>query len=206
MPLTANGKVDRKASRRRPSNDRPPPPGAAAAPPRTHIEKKLVAIWQGAARDRADRRRRQLLRARRALVAGHQGRDARARAFDVDLSPQAVIDDPTIAGAGAHGRPSFSAPRPRRQRPSTPAGGPRSSGDPALFGVYHPPTSPTPRDAALLVCPPIAHEHTRAHRAIQILCDSAARAGFSALRFDYSGVGDSAGALDDTTSTPGATT
>ncbi len=71
--------------------------------------------------------------------------------------------------------------------------GPFFFGEPQLYGAYHGPQSTTESTTALLVCPSIGHEHTRAHRAIKLLCEAAARAGVSALRFDYSGVGDSAG-------------
>ena len=119
-------------------------------------------------------------------------------ALGVDLSPQAVIDDPTVAALArtVSGLLGIAA-QPEVARASAARRGPFFFGEPALFGTYHPPLS-APRDAALLVCPSIGHEHTRGHRAVQILCEAAARAGIAALRFDYSGVGDSAGTLADT--------
>jgi acyl transferase domain-containing protein len=67
-------------------------------------------------------------------------------------------------------------------------------GQPALFGTYHPPTgAPAGTALAVLICPPIGHEHTRAHRAIRTLARSLARAGHPALRFDYRGMGESWG-------------
>jgi hypothetical protein len=116
-----------------------------------------------------------------------------------------VIDDPTIAAlartvsallapaaamAGTAGTAATAAVARIDARR-----GPFFFGEPPLFGVYHPAAPGTARDAAVLVCPSIAHEHTRGQRALQILCESAARAGLPALRFDYTGVGDSSGAL-----------
>ncbi len=67
-------------------------------------------------------------------------------------------------------------------------------GDPPLFGIYHSPDPSVPmRDIGVLVCPPVGHEHTRTHRALRVLGESLARAGFHALRFDYRGLGDSWG-------------
>lgn len=186
MPLTSNGKVDRKAL--------PAPTHAAASPtrkaPRTPIEKKLAEIWS------------QMLNVESIGVdenffelGGHSLLAIKAvsrmrEAFEVELSPQAVIDDPTIAGLArqiAELTGATAAPAVEQRS------GPFFFGTPQLFGVYHPSQAASARDAALLVCSPIAHEYTRAHRAVAVLCESAARAGFPSLRFDYSGVGDSAG-------------
>lgn len=66
-------------------------------------------------------------------------------------------------------------------------------GKPPLFGLYHPATGERPRSRGVLICPPIAHEHIRAHRALRFLAVQLAREGFDVLRFDYFAVGDSAG-------------
>jgi pimeloyl-ACP methyl ester carboxylesterase len=72
-------------------------------------------------------------------------------------------------------------------------------GDPALFGVHHPPSGePGPgKRPAVLVCPSIGHEHTRAQRALRILAEALARGGRHVLRLDYRGLGDSWGRLED---------
>ncbi|HEX3697245.1 MAG TPA: amino acid adenylation domain-containing protein [Polyangia bacterium] len=198
MPLTGNGKVDRKALPV-PSPERATP--AARVAPRNEIEDKLSAIWQ------------EMLALQNIGVddnffelGGHSLLAIKVvtrirKVLDVDLPPQAVIDDPTIA---ALARTVSALLGPVAEEPATTVvaarharRGPCFFGEPPLFGVYHPPTSGPRRDTALLVCPSIGHEHTRGHHAIQILCDAAARAGFAALRFDYTGVGDSAGTLSD---------
>jgi alpha/beta superfamily hydrolase len=65
-----------------------------------------------------------------------------------------------------------------------------------LFGVLHEAHRPR-RRAGVLVCPPFGQEALRAHRSLRELAARLAEAGFSALRFDYSGSGDSAGEAED---------
>lgn len=68
-------------------------------------------------------------------------------------------------------------------------------GDPVepLFGALHEPPVGVERHHGVLVCPPIAQEHVRTHWALRQLSVALARAGFHVLRFDWFGVGDSAG-------------
>ena len=66
-------------------------------------------------------------------------------------------------------------------------------GEPPRFGLYHPANGEGSRGRGVLICPPIAHEHIRSHRALRFLAVQLARAGFDVLRFDYFAVGDSAG-------------
>lgn len=71
-------------------------------------------------------------------------------------------------------------------------------GDPPLFGIHHSPDeSRSSGGRAVLVCPSIGHEHTRAHRALRVLAEALARGGHHVLRFDYRGLGDSWGHLED---------
>lgn len=62
-----------------------------------------------------------------------------------------------------------------------------------LFGIYHPPTSGSLRNAGVLLCYPIGHEYIMAHRAYRQLSIRLAEAGFHVLRFDYYATGDSSG-------------
>ena len=67
-------------------------------------------------------------------------------------------------------------------------------GSPPLFGIHHPPVRrPAGGRDAVLLCPPIGHEHTRCHRAFRVLSQALSRAGHHVLRFDYRGLGDSWG-------------
>lgn len=61
-----------------------------------------------------------------------------------------------------------------------------------LFGLFHPPKG-TPRTMAALICPPLGQEYMRTHRALRQLALQLNKTGVPALRFDYSGTGDSAG-------------
>ncbi|HLX23341.1 MAG TPA: alpha/beta fold hydrolase [Usitatibacter sp.] len=63
----------------------------------------------------------------------------------------------------------------------------------AFFACYHSEEAAPPGDRVAVVCGPIGYEYTRAHRTLRHLADSLARAGIPALRFDYHGIGDSAG-------------
>jgi uncharacterized protein len=62
-----------------------------------------------------------------------------------------------------------------------------------LFGIFHPSQSADQKDFGVVLCPPIAHEYVRSHRALRQLATTLASNGFPVLRFDYFGVGDSAG-------------
>ncbi|CAN5304229.1 hypothetical protein BH11PSE10_BH11PSE10_06120 [soil metagenome] len=62
----------------------------------------------------------------------------------------------------------------------------------ALYGCHHAPTGAT-SGLAVLLCPPIAHEYARSHRALRQLAARLARQGIHAFRFDYFGSGDSDG-------------
>ncbi len=61
-----------------------------------------------------------------------------------------------------------------------------------LFGIYHPPRG-TPRNVGIVICPPMGQEYMRTHRALRQLALQLTRAGNHAMRFDYSGTGDSSG-------------
>jgi uncharacterized protein len=65
-----------------------------------------------------------------------------------------------------------------------------------LYGVYHPPRAQTARPTAVVLCYPLWQEYMRAHRAFRQLAMLLSKAGFSVLRFDYFGTGDSAGESD----------
>jgi alpha/beta superfamily hydrolase len=74
---------------------------------------------------------------------------------------------------------------------------PMHFGDEGLFGWFHDCRAAAPRDCVAVICPPVGPEYTRSHRTLRHLADRLARAGIPALRFDYHGIGDSAGEDDD---------
>ncbi len=59
-----------------------------------------------------------------------------------------------------------------------------------LYGCLHRPAGGRNLGSVVL-CPPMGHEYTASHRALRQLAAQLARAGHFALRFDYSGTGDS---------------
>ena len=61
-----------------------------------------------------------------------------------------------------------------------------------LFGIYHP-AKGNDRGMGVVLCPPIGQEYMRTHRALRQLALQLAKAGLHVLRFDFSGLGDSAG-------------
>jgi alpha-beta hydrolase superfamily lysophospholipase len=74
-------------------------------------------------------------------------------------------------------------------------------GSPNLLGAFHAPQRLRARSAAVLLCNPFGEEASRAHRIYRVLATQLERAGYAALRFDFSGTGDSAGEGRDATVT-----
>jgi len=68
-----------------------------------------------------------------------------------------------------------------------------------LLGALHHPRRLRPRATAVLLCNPFGEEASRAHRTFRVLATQLERAGYAALRFDYSGTGDSLGEGADAT-------
>jgi alpha-beta hydrolase superfamily lysophospholipase len=66
-----------------------------------------------------------------------------------------------------------------------------------LLGAFHVPQRLQPRSTAVLLCNPFGEEASRSHRTFRVLATQLERAGFSALRFDYAGTGDSLGSSED---------
>jgi pimeloyl-ACP methyl ester carboxylesterase len=62
-----------------------------------------------------------------------------------------------------------------------------------LLGALHVTPRLRPRSTAVLLCAPFGEEAPRAHRTLRALATALDRAGYPALRFDYSCSGDSAG-------------
>jgi len=62
-----------------------------------------------------------------------------------------------------------------------------------LFGWYHYTGESVQSDCVALICCPIGYEYIHSHRSVRHLTDQLAQRGIPAVRFDYSGVGDSTG-------------
>ena len=65
-------------------------------------------------------------------------------------------------------------------------------GERRLFGWLHEPDTAVRRNTAVLLCQPFGHEYICAHRSVRWLAERLSAAGFTALRFDYAGTGNSA--------------
>ena len=65
-----------------------------------------------------------------------------------------------------------------------------------LYGVHHSPRRPNKTPRAVVFCPPIGQEYIRTHWACKLLAKQLARGGAHVLRFDWSGLGNSAGNID----------
>ena len=68
--------------------------------------------------------------------------------------------------------------------------------DGRLAAILHAPAD-RPPDRAGVIAPPLFYERQLCHRTLRALADRLAASGALALRFDYTGTGDSAGDLDD---------
>lgn len=65
-----------------------------------------------------------------------------------------------------------------------------------LFGAFHLPAGGRAR-AVAVIAPPVGLEMLIAHRSLRVLSERLAEQGIAAIRIDYRGTGDSAGAVDD---------
>lgn len=66
-----------------------------------------------------------------------------------------------------------------------------------LYGVFHPAAPAQQRGVGVLVCNPLGQEAVRFHRMLRVLSDRLAGRGIGVMRFDYFGVGESAGDDED---------
>ena len=215
LPLTQNGKVDRRAL---PAPSYETASGAHEyTAPRTETEQRLAALWSellklervGVKDDVFDLGATSLM-----VVSAVTQMQA---AFGVALSIQTVFANPTVAEMAtaleaARGK-APSAPRPAAAAAPaakiapTPAAAPSGEAHllpirfgPAgreLVGLYQPPSGGQDRRECCVLCNPFGQESVRSHRVFRILADRLSRAGLHVLRFDYLGTGDSAGADED---------
>jgi alpha-beta hydrolase superfamily lysophospholipase len=67
-----------------------------------------------------------------------------------------------------------------------------NSGEHRLFGWLHRPPNDSKADIGVVICNPFGYEAICSHRGMRAFAEAIAAAGMPALRFDYSGTGDSA--------------
>jgi alpha/beta superfamily hydrolase len=70
-------------------------------------------------------------------------------------------------------------------------------GERSLYGALHDPPRADAAPRVVVMCAPLWREAVRAHRVLRQLGLRLAKDGFSVLRFDYSGAGDSGGDAED---------
>jgi amino acid adenylation domain-containing protein len=211
FPLTDNGKIDRKALRAPMHEETRLNQGAAQ--PRSSTEVALAAIWMeifkieniGIHDDFFDLGGNSLS----AIKMMSRLRDV----LGIDLPVLNLFENPTIASlAGCLSKADLKEAPARADEKAPPVREPRSvrqregrrtmtpfyfGADKApLFGLYSPPNAAVARQAAVLMCAPLATEYLRTHYAVRLISSQLARAGFHVLRFDYHGTGDSSGEVD----------
>jgi alpha-beta hydrolase superfamily lysophospholipase len=71
------------------------------------------------------------------------------------------------------------------------------SGDNHLFAWLHQPSTPSQQKLGIVICSPFGYESICAHRSVREFAETIADSGIPALRFDYSGSGDSADIDED---------
>jgi pimeloyl-ACP methyl ester carboxylesterase len=225
LPLTQNGKVDRRAL--------PAPTYADASvtqdyvAPRNDLERSLVAIWAellalGRIGIRDDVFE---LGATSLMVLGAVARIRSTIGVDIDM--QLVFEHPTVAdlaralgaldGRGlAKSDSAATSPGPAAEiappaAAEATAGLKSASSEPhvipirfgrpgqELVGLYQRPSVESDRRECFVLCNPFGQEAMRSHRVYRILADRLARVGFHVMRFDYFGTGDSSGEDQDGT-------
>jgi pimeloyl-ACP methyl ester carboxylesterase/acyl carrier protein len=200
LPRLTSGKIDRKAL---------PAPNTVAAqprmrkPPATAAERDVAAIWRELLRveliNRDDRffdLGGHSLLAVRAVTALKQKFGVKPSLRSVMMGSVATLASELQRGAA--GTPPRAAeqaleavPPVRLQEAFHFGEAPRR-----LYGILTRPALPR-RDEALLICQSWGIEYMRSHRALHLLAEQLAAAGFHVMRFDYHGTGDSAGDSTD---------
>jgi amino acid adenylation domain-containing protein len=193
MPLTPNLKVDRKALPA--PTDAPASRGGEDDGPKTAIEQQIAHIWQSVlGLERVGRGESFFDLGGHSLLAIQVHARLRAAFPSITLSIADLFRLPTLAqlalllgdkpAAGRVARPAGASRRPE----------PIHFGPPAdqLFGMLHRAQSEVAIGKVLL-CYPLPPKYMLCYGAFQRLAVSLSEAGFDVLRFDYFGVGDSAG-------------
>ena len=206
LPLTQNGKVDRKSLPAPTYEDASLLGDYLAA--RTETERALAQVWMelltieriGVHDDIFELGATSLMML--SAVTRIRG------ALGVELELNVLFENPTVAQMAvavdlARGeRAALPATTPTSSTPHVAAAAPHlipiRFGSPGreMLGLYHPPTGELDRRECCLLCNPFGQEAIRAHVVFRILAEHLARSGFHVLRFDYFGTGDSAGEDD----------
>ncbi len=72
-------------------------------------------------------------------------------------------------------------------------------GERRLLAVFHPGATEKLHETAVIICHPLGHEYIRYYKTLSVLAKKLSAEGFSTLRFDYFGTGDSYGNEEDLT-------
>jgi alpha/beta superfamily hydrolase len=197
IPLTSNGKADRKAL--------PKPVAEKLAEsrdtaPKEPMEKLLGEIW------------RDLLGVDRVCIqdnffdlGGHSLLSMRVvarleKAIGLRINPGELIFQ-TLGQLASYCEKRISFREQSKELQSKMSNETRTpfyfgSAEKQLYGCYHAPQTAFAKDCGIVLCYPMGNEYIKSHRTYLQLAARLSKAGFPVIRFDYYGTGDSSGGCE----------
>lgn len=163
--------------------------------PRTETEKKVAAAWQEILGGEPPSVMDNFVASGGTSLSGMRFNALLFREFDKMVMPRMLLSA-NLAQLALSLKPEDIPPESEAEVP-TDRMEPLYFGsqDSRLFGMMHLPPPGTDQKKAVLICQSAGADYMRAHRCLQMTAVDLARKGFTVLRFDLFGVGDSYGTL-----------